>query len=132
MAGEDSGAGAARTGGLLGSIRNLAETLVAIAHTRLELFANEIQEERLRLARLGLYAAAALFFLALGVIFLTLWVVILFWDSNRALVIGGFAALYLLIGIVFAIAARKRAAAGSRLFAASLDELEKDRERLSA
>ena len=132
MAGEDSVAGATRAGGLLGSVRSLARTLVAVAQTRLQLLASEIREERLRLARLGLFAVLALFFLALGIVFLTLLVVILFWDDNRILVIGGFAGIYLLLGIVFGGLVLRRADARSRLFEASLRELAKDRERLSS
>ena len=132
MAGEDSAAGATRAGGLLGSVRSLARTLVAVAQTRLQLLASEIREERLRLARLGLFAVLALFFLALGIVFLTLLVVILFWDDNRVLVIGGFAGIYLLLGIVFGGLVLRRADARSRLFEASLRELAKDRERLSS
>jgi uncharacterized membrane protein YqjE len=131
MAGEDTAAGARRAGGLLGSLRNLASTLIAVAQTRLQLLANELREEGVRLARLGLLAAAAVVFFALGVAMLTLLVTVLFWDSNRMLVIGGFAAIYLLLGIVFGVTALKRASARTRLFEASLHELAKDRERLS-
>lgn len=131
MAGEDSAAGAKRASGLLGSIRNLAATLVAVAQTRLELLANELQEEGLRLRQLLLLALVALFFLLFGVMLLTLLVIVLFWDSNRLLAIGGFAALYLVIGIVLAMMVRNRAAARSHLFEASLAELRKDHERLA-
>ncbi len=131
MAGEDSAAGARRAGGLLGSLRNLASTLIAAAQTRLQLLANELHEEGLRLTRLGLLAAAAVVFFALGVTMLTLLVTVLLWDSNRLLVIGGFAAIYLLLGIVFGVTVLKRASARTRLFEASLQELAKDRERLS-
>jgi hypothetical protein len=40
--------------------------------------------------------------------------------------------LYSLVGMVFAVAVRKRAAAHTRLFEASLGEFKKDRDRLSA
>jgi uncharacterized membrane protein YqjE len=131
MAGEDSAAAAKRASGLLGSIRNLAATLAAIAQTRLELLANEFQEEGLRLRRLLLLALVALFFLLFGVMLLTLLVIALFWDSNRVLAIGAFAALYLVIGMVLAMMVRNRAAARSHLFEASLAELKKDHARLS-
>lgn len=131
MAGEDSAAGARRAGGLLGSLRNLASTFLAAAQTRLQLLANELHEEGLRLTRLGLLAAAAVVFFALGVTMLTLLVTVLLWDSNRLLVIGGFAAIYLLLGIGFGVTALKRATARTRLFETSLQELAKDRERLS-
>jgi uncharacterized membrane protein YqjE len=132
MAGADSTAGAARAGGLLSSIKKLVATLVAILQTRLELFANEVHAEGQRLAQMLLLGAAAVFFLACGVLLLTFLVIAMFWDTNRLLAIGGFAVLYLAIGAGLAVAARGRAAAGSRLFEASLGELKKDRDRLSA
>ena len=70
-------------------------------------------------------------FFACGVLLLTLLVIVMFWDTNRLLAIGGFAVLYLAIGAGLAMAARARAAAGSRLFEASLGELKKDHDRLS-
>lgn len=132
MAGADPAAGSAPAGGLLGSIKKLVTTLVAVAQTRLELLANEIRAEGLRLAQLLLLGAAAIFFLAMGILLLTLLVIVLFWDSNRLLAIGGCALLYLAVGIALAAAARTRAAAHTRLFEASLSELKKDRDRLSA
>ena len=132
MAGEDSAAGARRAGGLLGSIKNLAATLVAVAETRLQLLANELHAEKLRLARLGLFAAAAIFFFALGIIMLTLLVIVAFWDSHRLLAIGGFAAIYLVLGIVFGVTVFRRATERSRVFEDSLRELVKDREGLSS
>ncbi len=132
MAGENSAAGARRAGGLLGSLKNLVATLVAVAQTRLQLLANEIQEESLRLWRLWLLSIIAVFFFAGSVLLFTLLVIVAFWDSNRLLAIGGFAALYLIIGIVLAIELRRSATVDSRLFEASLGELTKDHERLSS
>jgi len=132
MAGADPAAGNARAGGLLGSVKKLVATLVAVAQTRLQLLANEIHEERSRIQQLWLLAIIAVFFFTLGVLLFTLFVIALFWDSNRLLAIGGFAAFYVVIGIVFAVAVRNRAARGSRLFEASLAELKKDRARLSS
>ena len=132
MAGEDSAAGAGRAGGLLGSAKNLASTLIAVAQTRLQLLANELHAEKLRLARLGLFAAAAIFFIALGTIMLTLLVIVVFWDSHRLLAIGGFAAIYLLLGIAFGVTVLTRATERTRLFEDSLREFAKDRERLSS
>jgi uncharacterized membrane protein YqjE len=132
MAGADSTAGAARAGGLLSSIKKLVATLVAILQTRLELFADEVHAEGQRLAQMMLLGVAAVFFLACGVLLLTFLVIAVFWDTNRLFAIGGFAVLYIAIGAGLAVAARGRAAAGTRLFEASLDELKKDRDRLSA
>jgi uncharacterized membrane protein YqjE len=132
MAGADSTAGPARTGGLLGSVKKFVTTLLDVVQTRLQLLANEIHEERVRLQQLWLLAIIAVFFFVLGVLLVTLFVIVLYWDSNRLLVIGGFAVLYLAIGIAFAFAVRNRVAAGSRLFQDSLGEFRKDRARLSS
>jgi len=131
MAGADPAAGA-RAGGLFGSLKRLVATLVDIGHTRLQLLANEIHEERLRIQQLWLLAILGVFFFALGVLLCTLFVILLFWDSNRLLAVGGFAGLYLAIGIVFAVVVRNRTTRGSRLFEASLSELKKDGARLSS
>jgi len=132
MAGRDAQGGTVRAGGLLGSIKKLLRTAVAVAHTRLQLLANEIHEERLRIQQLWVLAILAVFFFAFGVLLITLLVIVLFWDSNRLLAIGGFALLYLVLGIVFAAAVRARAVGPQPQFEASLAELKKDRDRLSA
>lgn len=127
----EPGSAAAESSGLLASLRRLAATLVAVFQTRLELLATEVEEERVRLGRLLLLGAAAAFFLALGMLTLTLFVIVLFWDTHRLLVAGLLAALYLGAGLAIAFAARREARARPRLFAASLSELAKDRERLN-
>jgi uncharacterized membrane protein YqjE len=131
MPGRGSAAGTTREGGLLGTIKKLVSTLVAVIQTRLELLKNEVKEEGLRLTRLALVAALAVFFFVLGIIFLTLLVIVFFWDSHRILVVGGFAALYLSLAAAFGWMVNERARERSRLFEASLRELAKDRERLS-
>jgi uncharacterized membrane protein YqjE len=103
-----------------------------VFQTRLELLATEVEEERVRLGRLLLLGAVAAFFLALGMLTLTLFVIVLFWDTHRLLVTGLLAALYLGAGLALALAARREASARPRLFAASLSELAKDRERLNS
>src|SRR4051794_550253 len=125
MAGPSPAAGPARTGGLLGSVKELVATLVEVAHTRLQLLGNEIHEERLRIQRLWMLAAIAVFFFVLSVILITLFVLVLFWDSNRLLAIGGFAGLYVVIAIALGFALRNRLSTASRLFKASLGELRK-------
>lgn len=131
MTAEEPGQARASGGGLLQSLRNLAATLVAVLQTRLELLAAEVEEERVRLGRLLVLAVVAIFFLSLSVLTFTLFVIVLFWDTYRLPVIGGIAAVYLIIGGGAVFAARRQAAAKPRLFSASLAELTKDRERLT-
>jgi uncharacterized membrane protein YqjE len=132
MAGDETAAGARRPSGLLGSLKNLTGTLLGVVQTRLQLLANEIHEEKLRLAQIAVYAVAAVFFLVFGILLSTLFVIVLFWDSNRLLAIGAFAGIYLLFGSVLGMMALNRANTRSRLFEHSLRELDKDRERLSS
>ena len=132
MAAEESGPDAAQSPGLLASLRNLAATAVGILQTRLELLATEVEEERLRLLQIVFWAVIAVFFLVLGILMVTLFFVVLFWDTHRVLVTGMLAALFLALGVVTGLAVRSRARAKSKLFSASLAELAKDREQLTS
>ena len=129
---EESGPGPARPSGLFASLRNLAATLVATAQTRLELLSTESEEERLRLLQILLGSLIALFLSALGMVMLTLFVVAMFWDTHRVLVMILFAVLYLGIGAIFGLVVRSKAREKSRLFSASIAELARDRQQLAA
>ena len=114
--------------GLMGSVRRLTGTLIAIVSTRLELLANELQEERLRLTQMLLLIA--LFLLGTGLILLNAFIVVLFWDSHRLLALGLLCVVYLVAGVAVTMSLRAKAQAGSKLFAASLAEFDKDRQAL--
>jgi uncharacterized membrane protein YqjE len=118
--------------GILQSLRNLATTLVALLQNRLELLATDLEEERIRLLQLLFWAAAALFFFALGVLMITVLVVLLVWESHRLAGIVVLAVVFLAIGVGLAIVVRNRMHLRSRLFSASLDELAKDKDRLTS
>ena len=132
MAAKESGPGAARSPGLLGSLRNFAATLLGVAQTRLELLSTEVEEEWLRLLHMLVGTLIALFFFALGIVMLTVLAVILFWDTHRALVAILFAVLYLGIGVAFTLSVRAKAREKSKLFSASLAEFAKDRQQLAS
>jgi len=117
-------------GGLAHSMRRLAGTVVAILQTRLELLGTELEEEKLRLGSVLVYAGAAFFLLGFGIVLLALFLTVLLWDSNRLLALGAFTAVFLVGGAAAAALAARRARAGSKLFAASLAELARDRESL--
>lgn len=127
----EQGAGEPATG-ILQSLRNLATTLVALLQNRLELLATDLEEERVRLLQVLFWAAGALFFFALGVLMITMIVLLLLWDSYRLTGIVVLAAVFLAIAAGLAIGVYKRIHRRSRLFSASLDELAKDKERLTS
>ena len=117
--------------GLLGSARAVLVALLEIGQTRLQLASTELEEERLRIAELLLFATAALFFLAIGIVLATLLLVLLFWDGPRVPVLALAAAVYLAIGAGLAAAWRRKARNKPPLLAATLAELQRDREALS-
>lgn len=116
--------------GLMGSIKQLLSTVTSIASTRLELLANELQEERLRLTQMLLFTLFALFCFGVGILLLTAFIVVLFWDDHRLAALGALSAIFLALGTLMAMRLRSKAQARSRLFSASLAELTKDREQL--
>lgn len=127
MALQGRGAVESRSRGLFDSLRRLGSTFVATLHSRAELLAHEVERERLRVTRLLLLGIAALFFLALGAITATIFVIVLFWDSQRLVAIGFLTLVYLGIGAGIAMFAKNEASRDSRPFAASLDQLRQDR-----
>ena len=118
--------------GLMGSAKRLLSTLTSIASTRLELLANELQEERLYLTQMLFFTLVALFCFGMGLLLLTVFIVVLFWDDHRLAVLGVLCALFFVFGTLIAVLLRSKAQAKSKLFSASLAELAKDREQLGA
>jgi uncharacterized membrane protein YqjE len=116
--------------GLMGSVKRLTSTLTSILSTRLELLANELQEERLRLTQMFLFTLFALFCFGMGLLLLTFFVVVLFWDEHRLAVLGILSAVFFALGSFAAMSLRNLAQEKSKLFSASLAELAKDRERI--
>jgi uncharacterized membrane protein YqjE len=98
--------------GLLATARKLLTVLVSAAETRVGILATELQEEMVRLGRVALVGAATLFCLGLGIVLLAVFVVVLYWDSNRLAVLGLLSGLFLglglVCGIVLAVVARSR------------------------
>lgn len=119
-----------QSAGLMESVKRLLNTLAAIAATRLELLANELQEERLRLTQMFLFALFGLFCFGLGILLLTVFIVVLFWDTQRLGVVGGLSVFFFIVAGLMALSLRNKARARSKLFSASLAELSKDREYL--
>jgi uncharacterized membrane protein YqjE len=118
--------------GLFASLTTLAATLVAIAHTRLDLLSNDLEEEREHLLSLLIFSLASLFFLGVGVVLTTILLVVTFWDTNRLLVLGLLAGLFLTSGLAAWGVVLHKARTKPKLFAASLSEFLKDRQRLGS
>jgi uncharacterized membrane protein YqjE len=109
----------------------MLSTLLEILQTRLEIVVTELEEEREHIRELVVFGFLSLFFVSLGLIFLTLFVVTLYWDTYRLNVLAGFAVLYLVLGIAAGVFLRRRLKSRPRLFAATLSEIVHDRDSLT-
>jgi uncharacterized membrane protein YqjE len=118
--------------GLFASAKGLLGTGVTLIHNRLELLGVELAEERVRVTSMLAYGGAAFLCIAAGLVFLAIFLTVLLWESNRLLALGIFSALFLGAGIASLLLAMRLGRSGSKLFSASLAELRKDRDALSA
>jgi uncharacterized membrane protein YqjE len=118
--------------GLMESAKRLLSTLISIVSTRLELLGVELQEERLHLMQMFLVSLLALFSFGMGVMLLTVFIVVFFWDDHRLAVLGALCILFFMVGILATMNLRHKAKSKSKLFSISLAELGKDREELDA
>ncbi|MEO6697306.1 MAG: phage holin family protein [Gammaproteobacteria bacterium] len=134
MAYEDTGPEPApgRTTGLLSALQRLLATFTEILHTRIEILSTELQEEGERLRQVVMYGLVSLFFLGLGLLLATAFIVAAFWETHRLYVLAGFTVFYLGISAIAALMVRHKIKARPRLFSATLSELGKDRERLTS
>lgn len=99
-----------------------------LVQTRLELLVVEVQEEKLRLTSLAFNTVLCGLLLGFGLVFLLVFLTVLFWEEHRLLVLGIATAVCLGGGLLAASNAAREFKRGSRLFAASLAELARDRD----
>ncbi len=130
MADELSETRAEREPGFFESLKAVLTDFAALLQTRLELASTEFEEEMERLKQLLLLAAVALFCFSVGVILLTIFIVIFFWDTHRLLALGGLTALYLIVALIVALVMRSKAAKLPKFLSTTIAEFAKDRERL--
>jgi uncharacterized membrane protein YqjE len=123
-------AGAPRPPGLVDSLSRLGRSGVALLRTRLAILGTEIEEERIRFARLALAVAAIAFCLQMAVLLFVVFMVVLLWESHRLVTLGAFAALFLVAGVAGVLVLKRRLERRPKMFASSLGELAKDEERL--
>jgi len=122
----DSDAIGRTSGGLLDSLRALAATLVAMAHTRVELFGTEIEEELHRVVALVVGGMVVLALSSLALLFSALVVIAVFWDTHRIAAVACVAAGFIALALASFAVVRVRTRRQSRLLASTLGELERD------
>ncbi len=121
----DSSGGEEARAGLFAALKNTIATLIAIGKTRAELLVTELEEEKLRLMSLWSKAIGAAFMLSLGVVMAVFCLALAFWE-HRVFVFGLFAALFIGGGLWLVGSLQRQARQPSKLFRASLTELEAD------
>src|SRR5262245_44174918 len=115
--------------GLFHSLRQLVATVVALVHTRLELFTTELQEEVQRAAGLVIWSIVALLGAVLGLFFIGITIIIAFWDNRllaAILVTVGVTLISVISGVIVLVKFRNK----PPLLAATRAELGKDRTEL--
>ena len=110
----------AETAGRIGT------TLVAMARTRLELAAVEVQEEAQRVLGYVAWALLAAFLGAGALMLAALFVIVLFWDTHRLLAVGGMTLLFALGSVLAFFKVRGDLTNRGPIMAATLAELRKD------
>jgi uncharacterized membrane protein YqjE len=115
--------------GLFVALKNTLATLIAIGKTRAELLVTELEEEKLRLMSMWSKAIGAAFLLAVGVIMAVFCLALAFWEQ-RVMVFGLFAAFFIGGGLMLVASLKRQAAQPSKMFKASLSELEDDMAQL--
>ena len=121
---------ASRPEGLIGSIRGLLGNLLGTLQVRLEILSLDITEERFNLARMLIVALSVLFCFQAGVFLAVLFVVLSVADADRLAAIGVAALVLLLMAIVGAVWLWRWLKTRPPLFAGTIAELQKDRDRL--
>lgn len=117
---------------LFASLSNLLSSLLGIAQTRLELLANELEEQKAHLIKLFYYSMLMLFFFSVGLLLLTILLIIYFWEAYGLLALGLAAATYLVIALFFAVAIIIKLRNQPKSFSISLQEVSKDRAKLES
>jgi uncharacterized membrane protein YqjE len=116
--------------GVLASASHLLAVLVSAAETRVGILGSELEEELVHLSRLVLASMAMLFCLGLGIVLLSVFVVVLCWDSDRLAILGLLSGLFLGLGVVSAIVLVVIARGHKRPLRETVEVLAKDRQIL--
>jgi uncharacterized membrane protein YqjE len=115
------------TPGFIASFRTLGDSLLGSLQDRLGLFSVELQEEKFRLIQTFIWICAAVFTAMMAIVFASLTLVYLFWESARLAVLGGLAIFYAGAVVAIIVGLRRFIARQPSPFAATLHEIGEDR-----
>jgi uncharacterized membrane protein YqjE len=118
-------------GGLFASLRRLLGTTLEIAQVRLQLFGNELEQEKLRIFDGLLLAGIGLMLLSVGTVLLCALVVMLFAEGYRVAALAVLTVAFLAGGVLTMRAGGHRLHSPGGVFQATLAELSRDRADLA-
>jgi uncharacterized membrane protein YqjE len=121
-----------RPGGIFASLQRMGDITLAAAQNRIELLVVELQQEKERVLRLFVLAAAVVFLGNMAVGIATFTIVYLAGEKARGPLLICLTLLYFLATGVGYFQLRKQLSAGPRPLDGTLSELEKDRQWLSS
>ena len=116
--------------GLFRSITQFVASLVTLTQTRLELLTTELREEVQRVASLAVYAFIALLAAMLGLFFLGLAIVIVYWDTHRVMAAWLVTATFFSLAIIAVVTLVLKTRNQPPILDATLNELKKDAAQL--
>ena len=119
-----------KAGGWLNSLRRMSDSLIGLAHSRLEILALELQEEKLRALKVVVWLVIALTFGVAGLLVGLGALAFFLWNIAGYYGVGGLALASLAAGAGILRAIYHGILNGPTPFAATIDEFRKDRECL--
>lgn len=118
-------------GGLFASLRQMLATMLEIAQVRLQLFGNELEQEKLRIFDGLLLAGIGLMLLSVGTVLLCALVVMLFAEGWRLAALAVLTVAFIGGGVLVMRAGGHRLHSPGGPFGATLAELAQDRAGLA-
>jgi uncharacterized membrane protein YqjE len=119
------------SGGLFASLRRLLGTVLEIGQVRLQLFGNELEQEKLRIFDGLLLAGVGLMLLSVGTVLLCALVVMLFAEGYRIVALATLTLAFLAGGVLAMRSGGHRLQSPGGAFKATLAELSRDRAGLA-
>jgi uncharacterized membrane protein YqjE len=112
--------------GFFKNLSALGDGLLGAVQERVELVSLELQEEKFRFVRLIIWISAAVFAGVMTLMFATLTIVYLLWDTARLAALGGFAVVYGGV-LAWVIVMLRRQFDQPKPFEATIESLTEDR-----
>jgi uncharacterized membrane protein YqjE len=126
---EDTGSSASP--GLFATLRSFWSVLLAILYTRLDLVTAELEDEAIRALKLVAAGLVSLLSLFAAFFWATFLLLAFFWDTHRLRALGVIFLIYLIIGVVLFLVARKMIQNRPKFLSQTIAELRRDVEGLN-